>query len=121
MSSPDPIWQNGLCDCYALALLDRHPHLRLGGAGSADFGPQHWFAHDERYAYDSLGAHPLPHLGIDGQFDTVWSEQDPEWWGLPENGGEDDIARASAELALSDPVLRRPFDGSHAAERVEER
>lgn len=97
-------WQHGLCDCYALAMMQEHPHLRLGVAGTTfdDNGggwwPNHYFAHDDTHAYDSLGKHPLPYNGSQGQFDHVELDQSPEAWGLPENGGPDDIERARAQI-----------------------
>lgn len=93
-------WQTGLCDAYAVAMLQEHPHLRLGVAGTTfeDGGwwPQHFFAHDDTHAYDSLGKHPLPYHGSQNQFDHVDLDQTPEAWGLPENGTPEDVERARA-------------------------
>lgn len=46
-------WQHGLCDTYALAMKEMYPHLRFGVLGHGD----HFFTHDDNYAYDSLGQH----------------------------------------------------------------
>ena len=60
-----------MCDTYALAMLDTHPNLRLGVAD----GGMHFFVHDDEYAYDSIGKHPLPYNGVNGDFDVVEYDQ----------------------------------------------
>ena len=69
-------WQQGNCGGYAAALIHTYPHLRLGGIdfwtdpepdGSYEFdNPAHYVAHDDDYAYDSAGRHPLPYTGVCG-------------------------------------------------------
>jgi hypothetical protein len=75
--SSDPLWQNGGCAEYALALVEKYPNLTLGVNGAVDMYDPDWepwseepapletvnhvFAHDDTYAYDSLGRHPLPY------------------------------------------------------------
>lgn len=62
-------WQTGDCGVYATALMEEHPHLRLGAIIDDSCGRQrrswlHWFAHDDTTAYDSRGAHPLPYRQV---------------------------------------------------------
>jgi hypothetical protein len=72
-------WQQGGCHTYAHALKRLRPSLRFGELGVSDHGdggvrgwtPTHTFVHDDRYAYDSCGRHPLPYHGIDGEADVV--------------------------------------------------
>jgi len=63
-------WQRGACLTYAEALKACDPTLRWGihyGPNTdpdwpeAQYEPMHVFVHDEKYAYDSLGRHPLPY------------------------------------------------------------
>ena len=82
------LWQRGWCRTYAMALIMARPSLRLGVAGYEEHGeyapgwwPQHFFAHDDEFAYDSAGRHPLPYHGVDGDFDHVELDTDPEAWG----------------------------------------
>jgi hypothetical protein len=99
-------WQQGQCGTYALALLRLDPRLRLGTFGMTDSGdgdasggwrPAHHFAHDSTHAYDSAGRHPLPYLGIiPGDADYAELDGDPEYWGLPGEADEQDIADARA-------------------------
>lgn len=66
-------WQQGNCGGYAVALIQAYPHLRLGGVdfwddtdeetGELFDNPGHYVAHDDRFAYDSAGRHPLPYNG----------------------------------------------------------
>jgi len=63
----DP-YQTGLCGTYAVALMRLRPDLRMGVAGDAkdddeSVVPDHYFAHDDHYAYDSTGRHLLPYSG----------------------------------------------------------
>jgi hypothetical protein len=71
-------WQQGQCGTYAVALMRLRPQLRFGthgitraGGGDASSGwsPEHHFAHDDTYAYDSAGRHPLPYHGVYGDAD----------------------------------------------------
>jgi hypothetical protein len=67
------MWQYGECHNYAKALVDNNPNLRYGmhiieypDPDDEDFTVrevQHVFAHDDEYAYDSLGKHKLPYDG----------------------------------------------------------
>lgn len=77
LSVQDSLWQKGGCAEYALALVKKYTHLSLGVTGAVDMHDPDWepwsgepapletvnhvFAHDENYAYDSLGRHPLPY------------------------------------------------------------
>lgn len=92
-------WQQGDCGTYAVALLREYPHLRLGGIDFWNFtgpdgeqydNPGHYVAHDDHYAYDSSGIHPLPYTGVDADGSGRWLPDigDPEHWGLSENYGE---------------------------------
>ncbi len=58
--------------------------------------PLHFYAHDDMYAYDSAGRHPLPYLGIAAYMDYCELDTDPAWWSLPdeEGTGEQDIRDA---------------------------
>jgi hypothetical protein len=65
-------WQQGGCHAYALGLIEIRSALRFGTivqreqTGEDTFDHEtHHFAHDDTYAYDSAGRHPLPYLGID--------------------------------------------------------
>jgi len=67
-------WQRGACLTYAEALKACDPTLRWGihyGPNTdpdypeAEYEPMHVFVHDEEYAYDSLGRHPLPYDRFD--------------------------------------------------------
>lgn len=111
-------WQQGCCGTYALALMQIRPGLRLGvsgitenGGGDASGGwqPAHFYAHDDTWAYDSAGRHPLPYHGIHGDMDYHEHDASPDDWSLPaeEGTGEHDIrdaqdhARRHAILASS--------------------
>lgn len=92
-------WLGGNCSDFATALASQNPDLRFGqwvvSAPDPDdeddttYTPLHVFVHDDQYAYDGLGRHPLPYneggkdtqsvydLGredIEGQ----WGESDPD-------------------------------------------
>lgn len=78
-------WQQGGCLEYALALISERPTLRFGSLEDDEGTVVHHFAHDDTYAYDSAGRHPLPYRGIDGDltpllddFPTDYDEPDPE-------------------------------------------
>ena len=73
----DPSWHQGYCAEYAIALVRKHPHLRIGFSAEEDLYEDwdpasgepapfteinHVFAHDDQFAYDSLGKHPLPYF-----------------------------------------------------------
>jgi hypothetical protein len=72
-------WQQGRCGTYACGLQRLRPDLKMG---SIDAGA-HFFAHDEKYAYDSAGRHPLPYTGVAGHGTDVGLNETPEYWGLP--------------------------------------
>lgn len=81
------VWQQGLSGSYAIALKQLHPGLRFGIAGYQELEgwlPEHYFAHDDNYAYDSLGRHPLPYRGRAGDRDVQQLDEDPADWGIPE-------------------------------------
>lgn len=84
-------WQQGSCDVYALALLAQYPHLRFAVMGHTEAGggdpgegwmESHYFAHDDEYAYDSAGRHPLPYLGVDADADYAELDAIPDEWGI---------------------------------------
>lgn len=110
------VFQQGLCGTYAVALMERYPHLQLGccvRVNGDEYGVEHFFAHDECYAYDSLGRHPLPYLGKDRQFDACWTGEHPASWGLPEDeagpeGPDVALARAHAFLEAHPPPVTSP-------------
>lgn len=93
------IWQQGKCGTYAVALIAAHPHLRFGTLGQSELDPDdgwqatHHFAHDDTYAYDSAGRHPLPYRAIDGSCDLMFLDEQPDWYGVPEqDAGPEGIA-----------------------------
>lgn len=107
-------WQHGLCDTYALAMKEMHPHLRLGVAE----GGRHYFTHDDQYAYDSLGRHPLPYQGIneDDPFEYTELDQEPAYWFgngksvydqniYGENAGSEEYERAKQLIPQQHPWL----------------
>lgn len=104
-------WQNGECGTYARALQLLRPDLRIGVLGTlsdpadpaSDFELHHFIAHDDRYAYDSLGAHTLPYLGVNNQFNHAYLDQSAGFWGgLEDEHGEED--GEEAQQALGDAV-----------------
>lgn len=107
----DP-WQSGRCGTYAVALIALDPRLRFGVAGYIEddgWSAQHFYAHNNDHAYDSLGQHPLPYLGINGQFDFVLLDETPKDYGVPDDeagpeGAQAAIAQAQAH-ALSHSIL----------------
>ena len=73
----DKLWHQGYCAEYAIALVRKNPNLKLGFSAAvdmyADWEPwsgepapyetiNHVFAHDDKYAYDALGKHPMPYF-----------------------------------------------------------
>lgn len=95
-------WQQGHCGTYACALIAKHPHLRFGTMGEKyedGWMPTHHFAHDDHYAYDSAGKHPLPYHGIDGHANYNELDSHPDDWGMPRaeagpEGSEHHLAEA---------------------------
>lgn len=109
-------WQNGDCGAYAVALRSKFPHLKFGTLGEyvydgKYFEESHYFVHDDAFAYDSLGAHPMPYRGTDNDLDA---EYDQETWYYDEPH-PDDLAAAEAHIIVHGigPRLR---DGEHAPE-----
>ncbi len=99
-------WQQGLCGTYACALQREYPELRFG---YLDDGA-HFFAHDDVYAYDSLGRHPLPYRGIEGNMypalDSIAKD-----WGVPDEeagpeGPETNMQRALEHIRRTSPLQR---------------
>lgn len=78
-------WQRGECDTYVKALVWQYPHLRFGVALTECEDVCHFFAHDDTTAYDSLGAHRLPYLGVNGRFDHAATDISPSS-ALPDHG-----------------------------------
>ncbi len=107
-------WQHGLCDTYAKAMLDMYPHLKLGILYNEDDIEQHYFAHDGKYAYDSIGKHKLPYTGYGENKGTFVQslEEKPEWYGIGgaypygENGSPEDYERAKALIPQQHPWLQ---------------
>lgn len=110
-------WQQGRCGTYAVALINTHPHLRFGTLGQSldaggDWVPVHHFAHDDTYAYDSAGKHPLPYHGVDGQCDLAFLDEEADWYGIPEaEAGPEGVAAhlaAARDHATRHHILTRP-------------
>ncbi|KQP63096.1 hypothetical protein [Nocardioides sp. Leaf285] len=110
-------WQQGDCAAYATALVDAHPHLRFAvlgctenGAGDASDGwwETHCFAHDDTYAYDSAGRHPLPYWGIEGTADYAEYNSDPDWYGCRDEFDDKDFAAARAHAERHDILTAAP-------------
>lgn len=99
-------WHMGQCGTYALVLMKLRPDLRLGLCGTMDgefFSWEHAFAHDDRWAYDAAGRHPLPYHGAWGESVVVELDQDPDDYNfLHEDAGpegpEPNIAAAKAHI-----------------------
>lgn len=114
-------WQQGMCDTYALAMLETFPHLRMGTLvepyeedGETFEREEHWFVHDDEYAYDSLGRHKLPYSGVNDYPLQQRLDQDPgNWfferesprWGYGQNGGPEDFAQALRLIPSQQPWL----------------
>lgn len=76
-------WQQGGCLEYAIALTRVNPLLLFGSLYKVDGNyalATHHFAHDDSFAYDSAGRHPLPYRGIYNQADEVGLNEDPKWY-----------------------------------------
>lgn len=109
-------WQQGLCGTYATALMELDPSLRFGGI---DFdndpgfdNPTHFVAHDDEYAYDSAGRHPLPYEGVHGGGRWLPDHGTPEHFGLPQDEvGED--ARPYIEAAKEHAIRNGILEGRH--------
>lgn len=87
----DDEYMTGQCAAWAIAHQREHPHLRLGidwqrltpdhpdwdeeDDGDEVWQPQHVFTHDDTYAYDVRGAHPLAEVK---QWDDVTLNHSPE-------------------------------------------
>lgn len=80
-NNSDDRWQNGDCGAYAVVLRQEFPNLTFGALGVVDgdfFAETHHFVHDENFAYDSLGAHPMPYRGLNGDMDAEYGQD--EWF-----------------------------------------
>jgi len=104
-------WQQGKCGTYAVALTRLRPDLHFGTLVEHDDDydvPVHHFAHDDKFAYDSAGKHPLPYRGIEGHYTPVLHEQ-PDWYGIPEEEagpeGPEEHIRAAMEHARRNRIL----------------
>ena len=116
-------WQQGQCGTYAVALMRLRPGLRFGtlgitkaGAGDPSSGwtPEHHFAHDDTYAYDSACRHPLPYHGVHGDADYYELDGEPgDWDQLGEEGSREPDIAAAQEHARRNRIL----DGPQAATR----
>lgn len=71
-------WDTGYCGEYAEALRRVNPGLSFG---SWDDGV-HFFAHDKEFVYDITGKRPLGPLLR--EHDMILDD-DPEYWGVPED------------------------------------
>jgi hypothetical protein len=69
------LWQQGYCAAYAAALQQADPALRIGALDDGS----HFFAHDDSWAYDSAGRHPLPYRGVHGQRDADLDVELDDW------------------------------------------
>lgn len=98
----------GQCAAYADALHHLKPDLRLGIHWQDDYEddngeeyekmqtPQHYFTHDNDYAYDAMGKHPLPYEDWDRDtYDHDWDEL--EHYGMHEGGYVDPAIRHAEE------------------------
>jgi hypothetical protein len=111
-------WQQGGCQTYALALIRLDPTLRLGVLGETDDGDaangwsiSHFIAHDDTYAYDSAGRHPLPYYGVALSDETppcdyAELDQDPDWHEDP--GTDQDRADAEAHALRHGIITASP-------------
>lgn len=98
-------WQQGMCGTYAYALIQTDPTLRFGALGESEsdggWRLSHHFAHDDRYAYDSAGRHPLPYHGINGHLDLCHLDQHIDDYAPLDEEGTDEAevtdARTHAE------------------------
>jgi len=106
---PDDYWHAGGCAAYAAARLNARPELSLGVRGwEEEWGgwtPDHFFAHADQYAYDSLGKHSLSDMAQPGM-ELRLNEDDNDW---EEVGGADDQEVEKARqyaLSASVPPLR---------------
>lgn len=88
-------WQQGFCDLYALALMDLYPALRFGVLLDSDWCERHFFAHDDQWAYDSAGRHPLPYYGVHGDLAHFEPDQDPEDYGVEDYSTASDLGAAA--------------------------
>jgi hypothetical protein len=124
-------YQHGLCDTYALALIEMYPHLRLGITGpmadNPDDGwiPSHYFAHDDEYAYDSLGRHPLPYRGLErdwgeGQLDTNPADYFTSQTFQGENASPGDYERAKTLIPKQHPWLKSSNNSGKTARESSE-
>jgi hypothetical protein len=106
-------WQTGECGTYAWALRLLRPGLRIGVLGNLDdpdsgFDVAHFFAHDDTHAYDSLGRHELPYLGVDNEFNKAMLDINPDHWGcLEDEHGPEDGDEAQRALAAAVRHARR--------------
>lgn len=105
-------WQQGECLTYAQALINANPNLRGatlaepdGDAldGSTGWTPVHHFAHDDEYAYDSLGRHRLPYHGVGRAGNLVFLDDDLDDYDEP----YDDLLPAAAEHIAAHDILNR--------------
>jgi hypothetical protein len=92
-------WQQGFCDVYALALMDSYPSLRFGVLFDSDGVERHFFAHDDQWAYDSAGRHPLPYRGVHDD-DPMEQELDqtPDDFGAGESADPSETMAAHAHI-----------------------
>lgn len=116
-------WQQGQCAAYAVALVDAHPDLRFAVIGQTENGDgdatggwreRHAFAHDDHYAYDSAGRHPLPYLGIEARCDLLELDSDPEDYGYRDEFDDETFAAALAHANRHQILTRTPIPfGGH--------
>lgn len=132
----DEEWMRGQCAAYAEGLHKLKPNLKLGihweinHPGDSGYDeelamnhpnydeddestwptqsmPQHYFAHDDKYAYDAMGRHPLPYKDWDKttlnhDWDEIWHH------GMYEGGYVDD---AMSHARQNDVFNREPRFG----------
>ena len=93
-----------------MALIKLRPTLRFGVADGNGF---HVFAHDDSYAYDSAGRHPLPYLGVNGdgwETDDVRLDQDPKLWLYLDSNGEPYWNTSTDTEVKADEMLAKAID-----------
>lgn len=116
-------WQQGQCGTYAVALIEAQPNLRFGAIDFTDDpgydNPGHYVAHDDLYAYDSAGRHPLPYNGVHGYGRWLPDIGDPLDHGLPyEEHGSSELEEPAALADATTHAARNGIlVGRHADRR----
>lgn len=88
-------WQQGECLAYAVGLQRLDPTLRIGTLYEVDgefCRELHFFAHDDTFAYDSAGRHPLPYLGVTVIADGMRLDEQASEYDEPDEADVNDAA-----------------------------